>query len=436
MKFFRIKEHNTTIGREVMAGVVTFMTMAYIVLVNPLILAGAGMPKAAVVTATCLGACVPTLLMGLWANYPLALASGMGLNAALVFQASQPGVTWQTMMGVVIVEGALVTILVLTGVRESVMRAIPLPLKQAIAVGIGLFIAFLGLQQMGWVAQGQGGAFLAPGHLTSPTALIAAFGLILTIALLHFQVPGAILWGIIGATALGFGGGILFPSHIALVRLPDHLLSWPDFSTFGQANLRGALTPSLMGVVFAFLITDFFDTMGTVIAVGFQAGLLDKGGHLPRLKRVLTVDSLAAMWGGLCGASSVTTYIESAAGVSAGARTGLSSLVVGFLFIGTMFLAPIITIVPAAAAGPALVTVGFMMISLMRELDLKSPIEAVPAVLTILLIPLSQSIAFGIGLGILLTALAKIITGKAHEESPWLFVFAALFALHFGLTHS
>ena len=435
MNFFRIAEHNTTIGREVTAGLVTFMTMAYIVLVNPLILAGAGMPKAAVVTATCLGACVPTLLMGLWANYPLALASGMGLNAALVFQASQPGMTWQTMMGVVIVEGALVTILVLTGVRESVMRAIPLPLKQAIAIGIGLFIAFLGLQQMGWVAQGQGGAFLSPGHLANPTAIIATLGLLLMMALLHFRVPGAILWGIIGATALAWCGGLLFPTRIALVKHPDQLLSWPDFSTLGQADVRGALAPSLLGVVFAFLITDFFDTMGTVIAVGFQAGLLDKEGHLPRLNRVLAVDSLAAIWGGFCGASSVTTYIESAAGVSAGARTGLSSVVVGALFLCTMFLAPIITMVPAAAAGPALVIVGFMMIGLMREMDFSSPADAVPAVLTVLLIPLSQSIAYGIGLGILLTALARILTGRVRGESPWLFLFAALFAWHFAFAH-
>ncbi|HRZ54483.1 MAG TPA: NCS2 family permease, partial [Candidatus Paceibacterota bacterium] len=232
-RFFDFDAHKTTPRKEAMAGLVTFMTMAYIVFVNPAMLAGAGMSKAAVVTATCLGAAVPTLLMGLWAKYPLALASGMGLNAALVMQASQPGMTWQTMMGVVVVEGALVTLLVLTGVREQVMQAIPMNLKRAIGIGIGIFIAFLGLQQMGWVAKGPGGAFLAPGNFKLLPTLIASAGLALTMTLLAFRVRGAILWGILGTAALAWLSDRLVSSGPALVAVPGQLVATPEFATFG-----------------------------------------------------------------------------------------------------------------------------------------------------------------------------------------------------------
>ncbi|HRZ37113.1 MAG TPA: NCS2 family permease [Candidatus Paceibacterota bacterium] len=432
-RFFDFDAHKTTPRKEAMAGLVTFMTMAYIVFVNPAMLAGAGMSKAAVVTATCLGAAVPTLLMGLWAKYPLALASGMGLNAALVMQASQPGMTWQTMMGVVVVEGALVTLLVLTGVREQVMQAIPMNLKRAIGIGIGIFIAFLGLQQMGWVAKGPGGAFLAPGNFKLLPTLIASAGLALTMTLLAFRVRGAILWGILGTAALAWLSDRLVSSGPALVAVPGQLVATPEFATFGAADLVGALKPALWGVIFAFLITDFFDTMGTVIAVGTQGGYMDAQGQLPRLKRVLVVDSLAAAWGGLCGASSVTTYIESAAGVSAGGRTGFVSVVVAALFLLAMFFAPVIGAVPAIATAPALVVVGFLMMSLVREMDLETPDEGIPAFLTLLLIPMTQSISCGIGVGFIATVVVKVLGGKGRQVSPWLYGIALLFVLHFAL---
>jgi len=432
-RFFQFDDHGTTPRKEAVAGLVTFMTMAYIIFVNPAILSGAGMSKAAVVTATCLGAAVPTLLMGLWANYPLALASGMGLNAALVMQTSQPGMTWQTMMGVVVIEGALVTLLVLTGVREQVMQAIPMNLKRAIGIGIGIFIAFLGLQHMGWVAKGPGGAFLAPGNFKSLPTLIAGAGLALTMALLAFRVRGAILWGILGTAALAWLSDRLSPGGAALVAVPGRLVATPEFTTFGAADLVGAFKPALWGVIFAFLITDFFDTMGTVIAVGSQGGYMDAQGKLPRLKRVLVVDSLAAAWGGLCGASSVTTYIESAAGVSAGGRTGFVSVVVAALFLLAMFFAPVIGAVPAVATAPALVVVGFLMMGLVREMDLDTPDEGIPAFLTLLLIPLTQSISCGIGVGFIATVVVKVLSGKARQVSPWLYAIALLFILHFAL---
>ena len=432
-RFFDFDAHKTSPRKEAMAGLVTFMTMAYIIFVNPAMLAGAGLSKAAVVTATCLGAAVPTLLMGLWAKYPLALASGMGLNAALVMQASQPGVTWQTMMGVVVVEGALVTLLVLTGVREQVMQAIPMNLKRAIGIGIGIFIAFLGLQQMGWVAKGPGGAFLAPGNFKVLPTLIASVGLALTLTLLAFRVRGAILWGILGTAALAWLSDRLLPGGPALVAVPEQLMATPEFATFGAADLVGALRPALWGVIFAFLITDFFDTMGTVIAVGTQGGYMDAQGQLPRLKRVLVVDSLAAAWGGFCGASSVTTYIESAAGVSAGGRTGFVSVVVAALFFLAMFFAPVIGAVPGIATAPALVVVGFLMMSLVREMDLESPDEGMPALLTLLLIPMTQSISCGIGVGFIATVVVKVLGGKARDVSPWFYGIALLFVLHFAL---
>lgn len=429
--WFGLTAARTTIRREVGAGVATFMTMAYIVFLNPVILSGAGMPKEAVVAMTCLGAIVPTLLMGLWANYPLALASGMGLNAAVVVGASQPGMDWQTMMGVIVVEGVLVTVLVLTGIREQVMNAIPLNLKRAIGVGIGLFIAFLGLQNMGWVARGPGGAFLAPGAFTSKAAIVSALGLVLLMTLLAWRVRGAILLGIVGAAALAGLADLVSGGDRQLVHLPPAVLSLPDFSLLGEAKILAALKPALFGVVFAFLITDFFDTMGTVIGIGGQGGFLDTEGRMPRLNRVLFVDSLAAVWGGLCGCSSVTTYIESAAGVSAGGRTGLTAVVVALGFLLAMFFSPVVSAVPAVATAPALLAVGFLMLSVVKEMDVTTAEDGLPAFLTLLVIPLTQSIATGIGVGFISLVLVRVCRGRAAQVSLWLYAIAALFAASF-----
>ncbi len=428
-RYFQLSERNTTAKREVVAGFATFMTMAYIIFVNPLILSGAGMDRTAVIAATCLGAALPCLLMGLWANYPFCLASGMGLNAALAIQSTQPGMSWKIMMGVVVVEGAIVTLLVATRVREQVMQAIPINLKRAIGVGIGMFIAFLGLQQMGWVTKGPGGAFLSPGDFAVKTTLISTLGLLTLITLLAFRVRGAILIGILATAALAWGSDRLLPGSTTLVKAPQRWIASPDFSSFLQADILGALKPALVGVVFAFLITDFFDTMGTVIGVGGQAGFLDKEGRLPRLNRILMVDSLAAVWGGLCGASSVTTYIESAAGVSEGGRTGLVSVVVATLFLGALFFGPVIGAVPAVATAPALLVVGFLMMSVLREIDVLTPEDGIPAFLTMLLIPLTQSISFGIGIGFISYVFLHVCRGKGREVSPWLYGIALVFVV-------
>lgn len=431
-RVFALRERGTTVEREVIAGLATFMTMAYIIFVNPQVLKAAGMPLEAVAAATCIAAAIPTLLMGIWANYPFALASGMGLNAALAMHATKPGMDWQTMMGVIVVEGVIISVLVLTRVREQVMMAIPMNLKRAIGVGIGIFIAFLGLQHAGWVQKGPEGVFLTHGAFVAKGTLVAAAGVLLMMLLLAFRVRGAILLGILGTAVIAWGADLLFPTSQRLTTLPERWLAVPDFSTFAQANILGALQPALIGVIFAFLITDFFDTMGTVIGIGGQAGFLDKQGNLPRLNRVLFTDSLAAVWGGLCGASSVTTYIESASGISEGGRTGLVSVVVGVLFLLSLLSAPLVAAVPAVATAPALIVVGYLMMRVVLEMDFESAEEGIPAFLTLLLIPLTQSISFGIGVGFISHVLVMVLRGRGREVSPWMYVIALLFAISFA----
>ena len=430
-RLFALDERGSTVEREVIAGLATFMTMAYIIFVNPQVLKGAGMPVEAVAAATCIAAAVPTLIMGLWANYPFALASGMGLNAALAMHATKPGMDWQTMMGVIVVEGAIVTVLVLTRVREQVMQAIPMNLKRAIGVGIGIFIAFLGMQHAGWVIQGEN-ALVTHGVFHTKDTLVSTLGVLLMMLLLAFRVRGAILLGILGTAAVAWVADSLTPGASRLTAVPERWIAMPDFSTFWRANILGALQPALVGVIFAFLITDFFDTMGTVIGIGGQAGFLDERGNLPRLNRVLLTDSLAAVWGGLCGASSVTTYIESAAGISEGGRTGLTSVVVSVLFLLSLLFAPLVGAVPAVATAPALIIVGYLMMTVVREMDFQTPERGIPAFLTMLLIPLTQSISFGIGVGFISHVMVMLLRGKGREVSPWMYGIALLFAISFA----
>ncbi|HSH93507.1 MAG TPA: NCS2 family permease [Roseimicrobium sp.] len=430
--WFELSRNATTVRTEVLAGFSTFMTMAYILFVNPLILSGAGMPFPAVVAATCIGAAMPTLIMGIWARFPVALASGMGLNAALVMHANQPGMTWQTMMGVIVLEGIIITVLVLTGAREKVMEMIPMNLKRAIGVGIGLFIAFLGLQQMGWVMKGPGSVFATHGDFALRLPLIGAAGVLLAGILMARRVPGSLLLGILGATVIAWVSDRFYPAKEALVRFPEQWMAMPDFSVMGQADFTGALKPALIGVVFSFLITDFFDTMGTVIAVSGQGKLHDAQGRIPRLKRILLVDSFAAMWGGFCGASSVTSYIESAAGVSQGGRTGLVNVVVAALFAAALFFAPTIGLVPGIATAPVLLVVGFLMMAVIREMELTSIEQGLPAFLTLMLIPLGQSISFGIGVGFISHVLIQVLMGKGRDVSPWLYAVAGIFFVSFG----
>ncbi|MCU0275648.1 MAG: NCS2 family permease [Acidobacteria bacterium] len=429
MDLFKLKEKRTTVGREVMAGAVTFMAMAYIIFVNPKILAAAMGEELvpALAVATCFGAGIMSILMGVFSNYPFALAPGMGLNAFLAFGIVMGmKVSWQTAMGIIFLEGVVITVLVLTHVREGVMNAIPLDLKRGIGVGIGLLIALIGLQNAKLVVPAAG-TMIAFGKI-GPESLVAVLGLLATAFLMVKKVRGAFLIGILLSTAMAVIAG--------LVRLPSSLVAGvkPEyFSTFFALDISGALHLALLGTIFAFLITDFFDTMGTIVAVGEQAGFMDDAGRLPRLKNILLVDSLAALCGGLFGCSSVTTYVESAAGVGAGGRSGLTAVVTGLLFLLAVFFTPLVAIVPAFATAPALVLVGFLLISGVRAIRWEDATTALPVFLVIALIPFTFSISKGIGCGFISYVLLKLLAGRIRDVHPLMAVVAILFAVDFVL---
>jgi AGZA family xanthine/uracil permease-like MFS transporter len=430
MDIFKLKQNQTTAGREIVAGVVTFMAMAYIIFVNPKILSAAMGEELvpALVVATCIGAGLLSILMGLASNYPFALASGMGLNAFLAYGVIiGMKVPWQTAMGIVFIEGVIITILVLTNIREQVMNAIPLDLKRGIGVGIGLLIALIGLQNARLVVAAP--ATLVTFGKLGPECLIAIFGLLATAILLVKKVKGSFLIGILVGTAAAVAAG--------LIRVPSSLVAGVKteyFKTFLALDISGALRLGLLGTIFTFLITDFFDTMGTVVAVGEQAGFLDKNGRIPRLKNILLIDSLAAASGGLLGCSSVTTYVESAAGVGEGGRTGLTSVVTGVLFLLAVFFTPLVAIVPAYATAPTLILVGFLLISGVRSIRWDDASTALPVFLIIIMIPFTFSISKGIGYGFISYVLLKLLTGKVKEIHPLLAVVAVLFAVDFILS--
>ena len=430
MDVFKLKANRTTVGREIAAGAVTFMAMAYIVFVNPKILAAAMGEELvpALAVATCFGAGIMSIIMGLASNYPFALASGMGLNAFLAYSVIiGMKVPWPTAMGIVFLEGAIITVLVMTNIREGVMNAIPMDLKRGIGVGIGLLIALIGLQNAKLVVSSPA-TMIAFGKL-GPEAMVAIIGLVVTALLMVKKVRGSFLIGILISTAAA--------AALGLVRLPASLVAGvrPDhFKTFFALDIVGALRFGLLGTIFAFLITDFFDTMGTVVAVGEQAGFLNEAGKMPRLKNILLVDSLAALCGGLFGCSSVTTYVESAAGVGEGGRTGLTSVVVGVLFFLAVFFTPLVAIVPAYATAPALILVGFLLISGVRSIRWEDASTALPVFLTILMIPFTFSISKGIGCGFISFVLLKVLTGKVREVHPLMAVVALLFAVDFYIS--
>jgi AGZA family xanthine/uracil permease-like MFS transporter len=447
--YFKLREHGSTVGTEVLAGLTTFMVMAYIIFVNPAILSFAGVPAlqpqgvpfAPTLAATCLVAAVATAAMGLVANYPLALASGMGLNAVVAFQliAAQK-LPWQAAMGVIFLEGVVITVLVVVGVREAVLNAIPLSLKRAISVGIGLFILFIGLVNGGFVRPGQG-IPVTLGALTTPKVLVAVVGLLLTLLFLARGARAALLLGILGTTILAIfvnalhGGGVWTTPGVAVV--PTALVARPDFSTLGAGiNFEvfarlGILAASL--AIFSIMLSDFFDTVGTVIGIGAEAGWLDAAGRLPRMNRVLLIDSLAAALGGAASVSSATTYIESAAGVAAGGRTGLSSVVVGFCFALALFFAPLAGVVPPEATAPALIVVGYLMCAIVREIPFGDLEEGFPALLTMTVMPFSYSITNGIGAGFVSYVVIKLVRGRGGAVHPLLYVAAAAFVLYFAL---
>lgn len=458
--FFKISERGSTVSREIRGGFVTFFTMAYIIVLNPIILSGAvdvdhqhlggADGFVAIAAGTALVAGVMTILMGVVANYPLALATGLGLNAFVAYGIAQQ-MTWADAMGLIVLEGLVILLLVLTGFREAVFHAVPAQLKIAISVGIGLFIALIGLVDSGFVHRTNAPPVpvqLGPnGALQGWPVVIFAFGLVLVIALWTLRVKGAILISILVTTVVAiiaesighFGSSVDSPTgwNLNIPAWPDKLVDTPNFGTLGEFSLLGSFQDvgvvTALLLIFTLMLADFFDTMGTMTAIGAEAGLLDADGVPPNTQRILIVDSVAAAAGGAAGVSSNTSYIESASGVGEGARTGLASVVTGVLFLLSMFLAPIVNIIPSEAAVPALVLVGFLMMQQVKGIDWDDLEIAIPAFLTVILMPFTYSITVGIGAGFLSYVIVKIIRGKAAVIHPLLWVVAALFVVYFAI---
>jgi len=448
--FFDFTGRGTTLGAEIRAGLTTFMVMAYIIFVNPIVLGyvgvpgldGKGLPFAATLTVTCLTAGVLSILMGLTTNYPLALAPGMGLNAVVAFElVLGRGLSWPQAMTVVFLEGVVIALLVLTKFRQAVMDAVPMDLKRAIGVGIGLFIAFIGLFTAGFVVKPAAGPLpVGLGAMHGLPIVVFLIGFVLTATLVARRVRGGLLIGIVATTVIAIVlNGLVadwkgFPTPGAAL-IPAAFVQAPDFSTFGRLDFglfaTLGVTATLLAI-FSLMLSDFFDTMGTIIGVGGKGGFLDAQGRLPRIDRVLMVDSLGAVAGGVANASSNTTYIESAAGVSEGGRTGLVSVVVGVCFLLAMFFAPIAGVIPAQATAPALVLVGFYMMSVVREIAWDDYEAAVPAFVILLVMPLTWSITNGIGAGFVTWVAVKVLAGRAAGVHPMMWVAAAAFVVYFA----
>jgi AGZA family xanthine/uracil permease-like MFS transporter len=437
-RFFDLEARGTTVAREVRGGLATFLTMAYILVANPSILAAAGVPYEAAVAATAAATALCTLLLGLGADFPLALAPGMGLNAIIAFQIAPAVGSWQTAMGLVVLDGLVVLALVVFGLREAVMHAIPPDLRRAIGVGIGLFIALIGavnarlvVVPSGTVAQlaERPHMVLPPvtyGSLRTPEAAVAAVGLLIIALLMVRRVRGAIVLGIAAGTALALILGI--------ARFPTGgWLAAPDFQTVGAADVGGALTLALLPLLISIVMVDFFDTIGTVTAVSEAARLQDARGQPPRLRRILAIDAASATIGGFFGASSVTSYVESAAGVAEGARTGLHSVVVAACFGLAIFVAPLAAIVPAAATAPALILVGFLMAQQIMRIDFAALETAIPAFVLLVTIPFTWSISHGIGYGFLTYVVIQMLSGRWRTVHPVMYGTAAAFAGYFWL---
>jgi AGZA family xanthine/uracil permease-like MFS transporter len=446
--YFGFSARGTNARTEIRAGLTTFMVMAYIIFVNPAILGfagvggleGKGLPFAATLTVTCLTAGLLSIAMGLYSNYPLALAPGMGLNAFVAFElVAHRGLTWPQAMTVVFLEGLFIFVLVLTRFREALMNAVPLTLKLSISVGIGLFIAFIGFFTSGFVVKPASPLPVALGPMRGLPIAVFVVGLLLTLALMARRVRGALLLGILGTTVIAIALNGLFAgwtgfSTPGAAQIPRAIVQLPDFSTFGRLDLGlfarlGVLAGAL--AIFSMMLSDFFDTMGTVIGVGEKAGFVDRQGRMPRLNRVLLVDSIGAVFGGWANASTNTTYIESAAGVAEGGRTGLPSVVVGVLFLLAMWLAPLAGVIPAQATAPALVLVGYYMITLAREIAWDDVEEAPPAFMTMLVMPFTWSISNGIGAGFITYVVIKLVRGKAGQIPVLLYLATSAFVVYF-----
>ncbi|MFD0686762.1 NCS2 family permease [Actinomadura fibrosa] len=449
-RLFDLSGRGTTVARELRGGVTTFFAMAYIILLNPIILGGAKDVTGATLsipqltTMTALSAAVTTVIMGLAGNVPLALAAGLGINAVVAFQAA-PVMTWPQAMGLVVIEGLVIVLLALTGIRERIMNSIPLALKHAIAAGIGAFITLVGLVDAGFVTSSAASPPLSlgtGGRLETWPALVFALTLLLMIVLFVRRVPGAILISIVVGTVVAVliqdnasirkgGWGVVTPD------VPDKLFAAPDFGLLGEVDLFGGFGRAgfitALVVLFTLVLSGFFDAMGTILGISDEAGLVDERGQVPRLGRILSVDGLSAAFGGLTSSSANTVFVESAAGVGEGARTGLANIATGLLFAVTLFLTPLAGVVPAQAAAPALVVVGAMMMAQVAKVDWSDPELTIPAFLTIVLMPFTYSITTGLGMGIVSYAVIKAARGRWRDIAPALWPVVVLFLLFFAI---
>ena len=425
--YFKLSERGTSVGTEIRAGFTTFLVMAYIIFLNPIILGEAGFDPAAVSAGTALVAGLLCILMGVVANVPLAMAAGLGINAAVAFGlVLGQGLTPAGAMGVIVLEGLVVTLLVVVGLREAIMNAVPLSLKRSIGAGIGLFILFIGFVDAGLIAPGTPVVqFVFPN---TDGAWLALIGLLITVVLFVRKVRGALILSILITAAIGLAMGV--------ATVPDSFSVTPSFATLGDFDLGNVfdqlgLVAALL-TIFSFMLTDFFDTVGTATGIAEQAELTDEDGNIPGVGKLLLVDSVGAVAGGAAGVSSNTSYIESAAGVAEGGRTGLTAVVVGVLFLIAIFLSPLASLIPTQAAAPVLILVGFLMSGLIKGIDFDDVEEGFPALLTIILMPLTFSITVGIGAGFVMFTLIKVVKGKAGEVHPLMWVVAVAFLIYFG----
>jgi AGZA family xanthine/uracil permease-like MFS transporter len=427
-KLFKLQERGTSLKRELAAGLTTFLTMAYILAVNPAMLSNTGMSAGGVFTATALASAIATLLMAFTANLPVALAPGMGLNAFFTFSVViGQGYSWQLALTAVFLEGILFIILSLVNVRELIIKAIPGTLKKAVAVGIGLFIALIGFENSGIII-GNESTLVGLGNITSGSALLAITGLVITIILYANKIPGSILLGIIITTIIGIPLGV---THI-----PEgfRIFSMPAAPLFARFDFSSIVSFKFFTIFFTFLFVDIFDTVGTLVGVTTQAKLINKNGEIPRVRQALLADALGTVAGALLGTSTITSYVESAAGVAAGGRTGLSSVFTGLLFLAALFLSPLFLMVPGAATAPALIVVGFLMMQAVADIDFKDPTEGIPAFLAIVMMPFAYSIAEGIVYGLLSYVILKAFTLKSKDISIVTWILFVIFILRIFIT--
>lgn len=424
-KLFQLKAHGTNVRTEIIAGITTFLTMAYIIFVNPMMMKDAGIDPGAAFVATCLAAAIGSLIMGLWANYPIALAPGMGLNAFFSYTVvGSMGYTWQVALGAVFISGFLFFLLSIFKIREWIINSIPLPLRSAIAAGIGLFLALIALKSAGIVVA-HPSTLVSLGDMTQAGPLLATLGFAVIVALAYRQVTGAVMIGILLITVISLLAG--FTSTSGVISAPPSLTP-----TLLQLDIKGALDVGLISVIFAFLFVDLFDTSGTLIGVAQRAGLVDKDGKLPRLGRALMADSTATMAGAVMGTSTTTSYVESTAGTAAGGRTGLTACVVALLFLLSLFFSPLAGAVPAFATAPALFFVAVLMTGGLVQVNWEDLSEAAPVLVTALMMPLTFSIANGIALGFISWTVIKLLAGRWRDLNPSLYVLSVLFIIKLG----